>query len=612
MTNISCEIRNYFKLEFLLKRSHNSVRQLFKNRYSQFNGGQLWNDTTICGTNYFNNVVQKNKKINLTSVQRTSIQNGNSNEWDLSTLTNLLLNGDRPIILNTSEIQQLNQEDKFVEQLRNIRNNIAHHPSKSFDNNEFNQLWIDLTAILVALGDNSIEIDKLKDNRIFEPPIQSINKSNVEEASQLNSLGTQAHKADKFSDAISYFTKATVLSGIADCDRAVFFSNMALSRLALYEQKTDLIERCKINDPKDERYRALQDAKQARTLYFAWWKGHMRIGQVYAALNEHERAINSFEQALALDPAHKDKIIKDLSKSREIYSRQQVQEHLYPNRRPMSMTEQFNDIQMKSGASPEQIRAIQRLREEMDPTALDVMKGYQYEHGDVDVKQDYKEAARYFTKAAEQGNAEGMYNLARLTNSGLGVERDPILAHKLYEQTAEQPPEHPKLEGQRNFGVAEAEHDLGFQYAEGIVVHKNFPIAAYWYERAVAHGCIQSANNLALMYKDGIGVANNLVKAEELFEIAARSGESIAMQNLAMILLNRNESEMAKIWYDRACEAGDVICQTTRLTFEKMLQKKQQTMDQCSPDILKSSEACPEKKTVYKKLTDHIFMIMKY
>jgi hypothetical protein len=55
----------------------------------------------------------------------------------------------------------------------------------------------------------------------------AINEDNVKEASRLNSLGTQAHKDGKFSESITSFTEATVLLGVADHDRAVFFSNVA-------------------------------------------------------------------------------------------------------------------------------------------------------------------------------------------------------------------------------------------------------------------------------------------------------------------------------------------------------------------------------------------------
>ncbi len=83
-------------------------------------------------------------------------------------------------------------------------------------------------------------------------------------------FGTQAHKDGKFSDAITLFTKATVLSGVSDHDLAVFYSNMSSSRLALYAVKSSSSNKFEINDPTNERYRTLQDTKQARILWAMW------------------------------------------------------------------------------------------------------------------------------------------------------------------------------------------------------------------------------------------------------------------------------------------------------------------------------------------------------
>jgi hypothetical protein len=51
------------------------------------------------------------------------------------------------------------------------------------------------------------------------------------------------------------------------------------------------------------------------------------------------------------------------------------------------------------------------------------------------------------------------------------------------------------------------------------------------------------------------------------------------MQSLAKILLDKSELQIAKIWYDRACEAGNIFTQTNRPIFEKLLQEKQQAID---------------------------------
>ncbi|CAF1308891.1 unnamed protein product [Adineta ricciae] len=581
MANITLEVRNYFKLELLISRSYNPLRNLFKTRYSLFNNGQTWIDSPTCGNNYLTNVITKNKNINITPAQKTSVANGNTSEWDISTLCSILLFSRRPQTLNSNDIQQLDQEDKLVTQLRDTRNKLVHHSSKSVDHTEFNQLWNDISTILVTFGENETELDKLKEDSIFDLPRQIINEENTNEAKYFNSLGTKAHKDENYSEAIALFIKATVLPGVSDHDRAAFFSNMAASRLAFYKQRfysTDSSD----DDNKIEKEldRALKDAKQARKLWYTWWKAHFRVGLIYAVLEDHEKAINSFERALALDPS-RNEIQQPLAESRIIVHRNSRQEYtdLQADWKPIH--ERLNELKEKYGIDPEQRRQFDNLRALLDPSEADVLKGHKFSLGDIDVIQDYEQAAKYFAKAANAGNAEGMYNLARLLDKGLGIKKDHNLARQWLEKAAAQPTQHPIITGMSNGCVAEAEHALGVRYYEGISVCKDFSLAVYWYQRAVDHGSAMAANNLGCMYLDGIGVSKDLQKAEELHELGAKRGNAVAMMTLAEILLGKNDFQMARIWYDRACESGNIIAQRDRAKFMKMLENRQQ----CSPDI---------------------------
>ncbi|CAF3873512.1 unnamed protein product [Adineta steineri] len=589
MTNTPVSVRNYFKLDFLLARSHVILRQVFKNRYQLFMNGQLWNDSLKCGKKYLANVIGKSKKFNLTTVQKTLVRNGDSNEWDLTTLTSLLLNTDRPKTLKIVQIQQLDNEDKMLIELRDIRNTLAHHASKTIDNNEFHQLWSKLVAILVVFGGSYEELNELKNDSMFEPSKQPINESNVSEVLRLNSLGSQAHKEQKFSDAITLFTKAVNITDVSNHQRAIVYSNMSASRLALHEKQVSASNMLADDDPTDQRYRALHDAKQARMLSSTSWQGHFRVGKAYAALNDHEKAINSFERALALDP-NSIKIQEALNDSQQVLCRQSRHEHLDPRGQPVTMQEHLNEMQQKYGIDPEQIRMGHESLVKIDPSAADVIMGHKYEHGDIDIKQNYEQAARYFAKAANQGNAEGMYNLARLTDRGLGVNKDSKFATTLLEQAAAQSAEHPKFKGLTNVGVAESEHSLGLRYAEGVSVHKNLSTAAQWYQRAVDHGSAEASNNLAILYQNGTGVEKNLKKAKQLFELSARRGDPKAMLSLAWTLLEINDLEMAKIWFDRACEAGNLYAQAKRNDFESALRQKQQIIENRPSNTLQATE----------------------
>ncbi|CAF4762809.1 unnamed protein product, partial [Rotaria sp. Silwood2] len=168
--------------------------------------------------------------------------------------------------------------------------------------------------------------------------------------------------------------------------------------------------------------------------------------------DEHEKAVNSFERALALDSTRKE-IQQALDESRIILSRQSQQEYLDPKLYTKTIPELLKELQQKFGTDPEKVCKYHSLIEKIDPSRADVVRGHKYELGDIDVKQDYEQAAKHFAKAASQGNAEGMYNLARLTDRGLGVKKDHNVALKLLEQAAAQPPQHPIYEQYPNAGV---------------------------------------------------------------------------------------------------------------------------------------------------------------
>ena len=584
MTNVSSEVLNHLKLELLTIRACGPLCELFKQRYSLYNNGQVWVDSATFGANYLTSLKGKNKNLSLTSVQKTRVSSENPNQWDVTILTALLLFVDRPTTLNATEIQLLDEENKLLNQLREVRNKLAHHPTKSINNVEFNQLWNDLTIILVALGDNETEIDQLKDSNVCESTEQPINEENVKEALRFNSLGTAAHKEKKYSEAITFFTKATVLAGVSNHDRATFFSNMAASRLLLSEE-TSHFDISESIDEKDERFRALQDAKQARNLWPTWWKGHFRVGKVHACLKEHEKAITSFERALALNHT-KTEIREALDESRIIFNRYTREQYTDPQSQWKPIPEMLNEKQQKLDIDADTIRNYYDLLGKLDPIQADVRKGFQYLLGDVNVKQDYDQAAKYFAKAANQGNAEAMYNLARLYDYGLGVKKDHQIALKLLQQAAAQSPYNLINKNLPNVGVAEAEHAIGVRYFEGISVEKDLGMAFYWFQRAADHGSALAANNLGCMYLDGLAVNKDLEKAEQFHELAAKRGDPVAMQTLAELLLSKSNVSMAKVWYDRACEAGNVVAKENRDSFMETAKKKQQFINQCPSNQL--------------------------
>ncbi|MED5579516.1 MAG: tetratricopeptide repeat protein, partial [Nitrospinota bacterium] len=91
------------------------------------------------------------------------------------------------------------------------------------------------------------------------------------------------------------------------------------------------------------------------------------------------------------------------------------------------------------------------------------------------VLKDYKEAVKWYTKAANQGYASAQYNLGWMYAKGYGVLKDYKEAVKWYTKAANQ-------------GVAKVQSNLGWMYERGIGVIKDKVQAHMWYNLASISG----------------------------------------------------------------------------------------------------------------------------
>jgi hypothetical protein len=106
-----------------------------------------------------------------------------------------------------------------------------------------------------------------------------------------------------------------------------------------------------------------------------------------------------------------------------------------------------------------------------DPAA-EIALGEIYAAG-LDVPQDWKQAAEWYRKAAEQGSAAGEIHLADLYRDGRGVTRDKTQAAEWYRKAAEQ-------------GDAAAQGTLAMLYVMGQGVPQSDVDAYYWFDLAAA------------------------------------------------------------------------------------------------------------------------------
>jgi TPR repeat protein len=136
------------------------------------------------------------------------------------------------------------------------------------------------------------------------------------------------------------------------------------------------------------------------------------------------------------------------------------------------------------------------------------------------VKKSPIQAARWYRLAAQRGNAEAQFRLARIVHVGArGLDRNPELAAQLYEAAARQ-------------GHHEAEYWAGYVYETGEGVEKDAAKAIDYYRKAADAGEASAQNNLGLIYLNGKDVARDLTEAFRLFKEAAAKDDPWAQNNL--------------------------------------------------------------------------------
>ncbi|CAF1935274.1 unnamed protein product [Rotaria magnacalcarata] len=557
---------NWFKIELLLTRACLILRKIFKDRWFLFTG-QQWQNTTTDGQAFITGIGQNIYK-NCGNIQKIMLTTGDTNQWDLTTLV-LVLRETKPIRpLNKMKKQKIAKENIDLLRLTNIRNNNAHHASKCISDAEFEIIWSQLTPILISFGDDADEIEALKLNTNDTKQKESINNESTDEAKRLKDLGNEAYKQKHFDEALKWFSQALVLAGLSDFDRSILYSN----RAATYLEKPEPTE---FNSSNNSRYLALQDAEHARDLRPTWPKAHCRVGQAYMALGEFEKAVHSYNKALALDPTNIEmQNTRDFALERKHYYGRQ--EHLDIRSIPRTTREQLTELSKTTGLTTEQQEKVIDMIRKHDPGKDAVFTGPQYRDGDDNVKQNYELAAKFYSKAVALGSAEGMYNLALLHQRGLGVQIDMQTSIRLLEQAAAQNPTMSDKCPIPNVGVAEAEHSLGLHYEMGVGVEMNYHKASQWYQRASDHGSSTAANNLGLMYEEGRGVSKDLVKSEHLLRLSAVRGDPNAMMNLALLLFKKNDLQDAERWCQRASDNNNMLAKECLKTYQKAAEKERE------------------------------------
>jgi TPR repeat protein len=145
--------------------------------------------------------------------------------------------------------------------------------------------------------------------------------------------------------------------------------------------------------------------------------------------------------------------------------------------------------------------------------------GLLYEMG-LGVQQNYSEAARWYQKAAVQGDIKSQKRLIAMRKKGLTTEQQPAVPPQWQGSTTD----------------AQSQYDLGVMYFMGIGVKKNYSTASEWFRKSANQNYPKAQHDLALMILQGKDVNHDALEAYKWFHLAANQGDGPSQYQLGLML----------------------------------------------------------------------------
>lgn len=159
-------------------------------------------------------------------------------------------------------------------------------------------------------------------------------------------------------------------------------------------------------------------------------------------------------------------------------------------------------------------------------------------------------AFEYYSRAAAQGNVDGLYNRGLMLSQGVGCRGDAELARECFEKGAKQKD-------------MRCLCSLGICYEYGIGCDIDYVRAVECYSQAADRAYAAAVNNLGGCYYYGHGVARDRKKALELFERAALFGDTNAMTRLGLCYESgvdcEKDTKKAFGYFQRASQYNNAI-----------------------------------------------------
>ena len=202
-----------------------------------------------------------------------------------------------------------------------------------------------------------------------------------------------------------------------------------------------------------------------------------------------------------------------------------------------------------------------------------------YFEGRAGEKQSYDKAFRYYKMAAEQDNAQAMFNVGLCYDAGYGVKKNPDEAVRWYYRAADGgvpeaqanasiiAEQRGDYESARKYlkmlstrGNTAAMRKLALLLSTGLGGPTEYEEAASWLKEASSRGDSRAQVKLADCYQTGLGVERNYQEMVNWLTLAAQDGDPEAQAKLGFCFQNGlgigKNADAAFTWYKLSAAAG--------------------------------------------------------
>lgn len=150
------------KVEVLLNRATNILRELFLTRWRFTHDGKEWVKGEKTGHKFITRFIRSCGHVSYQMKQ--CLRSGDVTQWDLTTLARVLRTAtfSRLDNVNLNFEKRIKKENDKIKRLIRTRNRVVHHPTKIILDKDFHGIWNELSQMLVDLGDSVTKLDRLK------------------------------------------------------------------------------------------------------------------------------------------------------------------------------------------------------------------------------------------------------------------------------------------------------------------------------------------------------------------------------------------------------------------------------------------------------------------